>query len=102
MAITTISLEVLEEFKDRMHLEGNDEDANLKRILTASATELTRICGGYDIETDEVFKELVFERSRYVYNDALEYFNKNFLWEINNLSMSKALEEMQGDDDATI
>ena len=102
MTITTVSLEILEEFKDRMHLEGDGEDANLIRILTASATELNRICGDYDINIDEVFKELVFERSRYVYNDALEYFNKNFLWEINNLSMSKALEEMQGDDDAAI
>lgn len=93
---------ILQEFKDRMHLEGDYEDANLKRILTASEKELRRMCGDYDIHTDEVFKELVFERSRYVYNDALEYFNKNFLWEINNLGMSKALEEMEGEPDATI
>lgn len=96
-----ITPKILEQFKERMHLEG-DEDANLKRILTASVIELTRICGDYDIEEDEVFKELVFERSRYVFNDALEYFNKNFLMEINNLGMAKALEEMQGDPDATI
>lgn len=96
-----ITEEILNEFKERMHLEG-DEDANLTRILTASTKELTRICGDYDINEDEVFKELVFERSRYAYNDALEYFNKNFLTEINNLGMTKALEEIQGDDDAAI
>lgn len=96
-----ITPEILKEFKDRMHIDG-DEDANLIRILTASELELLRICGDYEIETDEVFKELVFERSRYVYNDALEYFNKNFLWEINNLGMAKALEEMAGDPIATI
>lgn len=94
-----ISPEILDQFKERMHLEG-DEDANLARILTASLKELTRVCGEYDIEADEVFKELVFERSRYVYNDALEYFNKNFLTEINNLGMAKALSEMS-DGDAT-
>lgn len=96
-----ITPEVLNEFKDRMHLDG-DEDMNLKRILTASGIELIRICGDYDIAVDEVFKELVFERARYVYNDALEYFNKNFLTEINNLSMKKALDEIiiVGDPDA--
>ena len=99
----SISPEVLIEFKERMHLEG-DEDANLMRILTASEKELTRICGEYDINVDEIFKELVFERSRYVYNDALVYFNKNFLTEINNLGMAKALDEIVilGDPDATV
>ncbi|EEK77724.1 hypothetical protein bcere0009_33670 [Bacillus cereus R309803] len=73
---------------------GDDEDENLKRILSASNQELTRICGSYDMNNDEAFKELVFERSRYVYNDALEYFNENFLSQINSLSIEKALEEI--------
>jgi len=98
-----ITSDILLQFKDRMHLES-DEDANITRILTASEKELTRICGDYDINTDEVFKELVFERSRYVYNDALEYFNTNFLSQINSLSVAKALDEivLEGDPDATI
>lgn len=98
-----ISTYVLIEFKDRMHLSDN-EDANLIRILNASNAELMRVCGEHDIETDEVFKELVFERSRYVYNDALEYFNTNFLSQITSLGIAKALDEivLEGDDDATI
>lgn len=95
-----ITPEILEQFKDRMHLEG-DEDANLTRILNTSAKVLIGMCGEYDIEKDEVFKELVFERARYVYNDAAEYFKKNFLTEINNLAMANALEELS-DDDAAI
>lgn len=90
MGITT---EVLKEFKERMRL-GNHEDANLTRILSASLRALSRVCGDYDIEQDEEFKELVFERSRYVYNDALEYFNDNFLTEINSLSIDRVLEKM--------
>ncbi|TYR81112.1 hypothetical protein FZC66_04410 [Priestia megaterium] len=90
MAITN---EILTEFKERNRL-GNHEDANLTRILSASVTALKRVCGDYDIEQDEEFKELVFERSRYVYNDALEYFNDNFLTEINSLSVDKVLETM--------
>lgn len=95
---------ILQEFKERMHLDG-DEDENLTRILKASHADLTKICGEHDIATDERFKELVFERSRYAYNDALEYFHANFLTQINNLSLDKALESIdvtEGDADATI
>lgn len=90
-----ITPEILEEFKERMHL-GDFEDDNLNRILKSSYEDLKESCGDYDL-TDETFKELVFERSRYVYNDALEYFEKNFLTRINTLSMRKVL----GDQDET-
>ncbi|MED3036068.1 hypothetical protein CBR56_25375 [Bacillus thuringiensis] len=95
---TVISDEILQQFKDRMHL-GDDEDDNLKRILSASNKALLRVCGNYDLNNDEEFKELVFERSRYVYNDALEYFDKNFLSQINSLGVEKALEEIKLDGD---
>ena len=71
MSITDI---VLKEFKERMHL-GDHEDENLRSILSASNADLKRICGNYDLNNDEVFRELVFERSRYVYNDSLEFFH---------------------------
>lgn len=97
-----IPTEILQEFKNRMHLEG-DEDSNLKLILQASFDDLRAICGEYEL-TDSRFKELVFERSRYVYNDALEYFHTNFLTQINNLAIDKALEgiTVEGDADATV
>ncbi|MED3090130.1 hypothetical protein [Bacillus toyonensis] len=91
---TVISNEILQQFKDRMRL-GDDEDANLRRILFASNEALIKVCGSYDINKDETFKELVFERSRYAYNDALEYFSKNFLTEINSFGIAKALEEIK-------
>ncbi|MBW3491136.1 hypothetical protein [Bacillus sp. FDAARGOS_1420] len=88
-----ISNEILQQFKERMRL-GDEEDDNLKRIISASNEALIKLCGSYDINKDETFKELVFERSRYVYNDALEYFTKNFLTEINSFGVAKALEEI--------
>ncbi|MDM8365940.1 hypothetical protein ACS4JF_29570 [Bacillus thuringiensis] len=95
---TVILNEILQQFKDRMHL-GDEEDDNLKRILSTSNKALLRVCGNYDLNKDEEFKELVFERSRYVYNDALEYFEKNFLSQINSLGIDKALEEIKLDGD---
>ncbi|MEE3946199.1 MULTISPECIES: hypothetical protein [Bacillus cereus group] len=93
---TVISDEIVKQFKDRMRL-GDDEDDNLRRILFASNEALIKLCGSYDINKDETFKELIFERSRYVYNDALEYFSKNFLTEINSFGIAKALEEIKLD-----
>ncbi|WP_340014655.1 hypothetical protein [Paenibacillus sp. FSL K6-1318] len=93
----TVTEEIVKEFLDRMHLD-DEEDGNLLRILKASNDALVRSCGDYDIQTDEVFKELVFERSRYVYNDALEYFNINFLTQINNLMLDKVLSEVDADE----
>lgn len=90
-----VTNEIIEDFKERMHL-GDFEDDNLKNILNASYKDLRETCGDYDL-SDDVFKELVFERSRYVYNDALEYFEENFLTRINTLSMRKVL----GDQDET-
>lgn len=93
---------ILKEFKERMKL-GEFEDENLMRILQASYDDLRDKCGNYDI-SDNRFKELIFERSRYVYNDALEYFDENFLSQINSLGIKKALEtiNMEGDTDAKI
>lgn len=98
-----ITPEILQEFKERMKL-GDEEDENLTRILIASNQSLMRICGDYDLSLDEEFKELVFERARYVYNDALEYFQANFLTQINDLRLAKALEEIpdEGDTNETI
>lgn len=94
--MSAITSEIVEEFKLRMHLD-DDEDGNLQGLLERSVAALKRACGDYDL-SDPVFKELVFERSRYVYNDALEYFSTNFLTEINNLMLAKAVEEGKSDD----
>ncbi|WP_244094233.1 hypothetical protein [Jeotgalibacillus salarius] len=94
----SITPEIVTQFKERMHL-GDYEDDNLERILSASEKALLKDCGPYDIATDEDFKELVYERSRYVYNDALEFFNKNFQSEINGLGLDKALDEIVLEDE---
>jgi hypothetical protein len=91
MVAEEITAEIVQEFKDRMHLDDGEDD-NLTRILKASHEDLRKICGDYDIGTSERFKELVFERSRYAYNDALEYFYTNFLTQINNLNLDSALD----------
>jgi hypothetical protein len=94
----TISDETLQEFKERLHISHSSEDDNLIRLLSFSVADLTAKCGDFDLETNEKAKELVFERTRYVYNDALEFFDENFLSLITSLGLSIALQEVEIDE----
>lgn len=77
-----------------MHIFHDGEDSNLKQLLSFSVAYVESKIGDFDLEENLKAKELVFERTRYAYNDALEYFEDNFLSEIIFLSL-----EMAGDDD---
>ena len=89
---------ILEQFKARMRITHSAEDDNLMNLLSSSVADLQAKCGPFDIEEDKRAKELVFERTRYVYNDALEYFDNNFLSQINSLSLSLAFEEGENEE----
>lgn len=89
-----ITDELLKQFKDRMHIFHKGEDDNLKELLSFSIAFVESKIGDFDIDDNEKARELVFERTRYAYNDAVEYFEDNFLSEIISLSL-----EMAGDED---
>ena len=69
---------LLKEFKQRMHIFHSSEDESLKQILNKSYIAIQSICGSFDIEDSSIGQELVMERSRYVYNEQLQFFHKNF------------------------
>lgn len=72
----------LESFKKRMRIFGNAEDENLEKMLTSSATVILRLIGVNDFTDKPEVEELVFERARYIYNDALDEFMTNYEEEI--------------------
>ena len=92
-----ISDEVLKEFKSRMRISHSIEDDNIKNILEMSYEDLKNRCGDFDIDEYLRGRELVFERSRYVYNDSLEFFEDNFLSEITSIGI-----ELVGDTDDSV
>lgn len=93
-----ITPEVLQEFKDFMKISHND-DANLTNILTKAAAYVNNKCGAFTFDKeiaddlDLMAAELVFERSRFAYNDALEYFEDAFQSELTGLGIAYALKE---------
>lgn len=93
--------ELLKEYKDEMNFSHSSEDPKLKDQLSRSISYVKSKCGDFDIngdkDTDKLAKELVFNRARYAYNDALEFFEDNFLSEITSLGI-----DLVGDDDEEI
>jgi len=89
-----VTEELLTEFKDEMNISHKSEDPKLKNLLSRSIIFVFEKCGEFDVEgnkyTDIRAKELVFNRARYAYNDALEFFEDNFLSEITSLGIDMA------------
>ncbi|MCA1021798.1 phage gp6-like head-tail connector protein [Halobacillus litoralis] len=83
-----------------MHISHGAEDSNLKRLLSFSVAYLKGKCGKFDIEDGSIMenvkaKELTFERARYAYNDAVEYFEDNFLHDIHSLGLDISFKDME-------
>lgn len=73
-------------FKERMKIFHDAEDANLSRMLTSSERAILDLTDSFDTSDSRV-EELILERSRYLYNDQVEFFYANFQGEILELSL---------------
>lgn len=86
--------ELLKELKEKMNIFHIGEDDKLKNLLSYSIVYVKSTCGEFSLDkTTDLDKraiELVLERSRYAYNDALEYFEPNFRSEIFALGVDMA------------
>ncbi|MFB6800448.1 phage gp6-like head-tail connector protein [Peribacillus butanolivorans] len=97
-----ITDELLVDFKKRMKISHSIEDDTLKDILSASVEDIKAKCGYFTVESNERARELVFERSRYVYNDALEFFNDNFASQITSLALELYMPSGEITDEAKV
>lgn len=90
----------LKSFKQRMRIntEDSDELANLTKMLIASYTSILRLVGVSDA-TDPEVEELIYERSRYTYNDALDEFKENYKQNIRDVYLANQPEESEDSDD---
>ena len=79
-----------------MRISHSSEDKHLGKLLGASFKAIKSQCGTFTLEDSERGRELVFERSRYAYNDYLEFFEDNFLSMINGFAFEN-LPEVEED-----
>lgn len=75
----TQAQDLLADLKTTLRIDGDDDDLNLTEMLIRSMTRLDDLAGqGVVYTQDEFAKELLFNRIRYDYNSALEYWDDNF------------------------
>ena len=89
---------LLEQLKERLKITWDDEDILLINILELAEKSLNALMGvELNYNTPGPAQELLLERCRYDYNNALEYFEQNFAREILRLQLQVAAEEVGAD-----
>ncbi|OTN77076.1 hypothetical protein A5886_002156 [Enterococcus sp. 8G7_MSG3316] len=73
-----ISQSFIDEFKARFRIFHSSEDEDIGKQLESGFADIKSIIGEFDPLIYEKGKELVYERTRYLRNEALEYFYDNF------------------------
>lgn len=93
---------LLKTFKDRMHIFHDSEDSNLKQLLSFSIADLQDKCGVFNVDEHDRARELVIERTRYAYNDSIEFFDENFQSQITSLGFSLYVAGSGGSNEVSI
>ncbi|MDS0178499.1 hypothetical protein KZA27_05095 [Staphylococcus capitis] len=86
------------EFKSRNRIFYDMENERIKNDLEMSYQDIQAKCGLFEMDESSLGRELVFERTRYVFNDKLEEFHNNFLSSIVQFQIIN----MEVSDDGTI
>lgn len=82
----------IEVMKRRLKIFHTFEDEHLKSLLEQSYEDIKHRCQEFDMDKDIRGAELVYERTRYAYNDSLEFFHDNFLGQITSFALENMKE----------
>ena len=77
--------ELVIKLKRRMKIVYKTEDDYLKDIIEQSYEDIVTKVGTDDLENRRVV-QMIIERAKYSYDDALEFFDANFYGQLLNLS----------------
>ncbi len=85
---------LLDEVKEELRIEWDDEDARLSRVIDRGKGRLSALVGTeLQFEGEGLAKDLLLAYCRYSYNNALEYFEENFAPEILRLQLEFATKD---------
>jgi uncharacterized phage protein (predicted DNA packaging) len=65
--------------KKRLRVYHSHEDDLIKSLLQSSYDFISGKCGDFDMDDDRDGAELVYNRARFDYNNALEYFDDAYM-----------------------
>lgn len=94
-----IATDHVAEMKRRLKIFHTFEDDHIESLLTQSYADIQYRCGVFEMDDSDRGAELVYERTRYAYNDALEFFNDNFLTNVTSFAIENT---GVGEDDSAV
>ena len=87
-------MDELLDVKDYLHITWDEENESVKKLISEAKQYLSKKVGtGINFEKDLVAYGLLKDYCRYVRNYSKEYFEKNFLNEIQSLQLKYAIDE---------
>lgn len=82
----------VKEMKRRLKIFHTFEDEHIRSLLEQSYEDIKYRCQEFDMNENNRGAELVYERTRYAYNDSLEFFHDNFLSQITSFALENMKE----------
>lgn len=80
---------MLQDLKNYLKITWDNEDDYLNKIISRGQAAIEDLVGSeVDFENNEPAKTLLLDYGRYYYNNAVEYFEENFISQIVRLRVS--------------
>ncbi|MDK7481269.1 hypothetical protein OWP19_25235 [Bacillus cereus] len=95
--VTLVSpFDLLDEVKEALAITWNEEDSNIIKLIDRSVYYINDLVGvELDLKVNLSARELVINRIRYEYNNALDQFETNFEQPLSRLILHAALKERE-------
>lgn len=91
---------MLDDIKDYLKITWDDEDAAIQNIIDQSKAYLSELVGAeLDFDSEGLARALLFDRCRYAYNNASEYWEENYQHEILRLQLMISVSMLEEDAD---
>jgi len=88
--------DLLDEVKEALAITWNEEDSNIIKLIDRSVYYINKLVGvELDLKVNLSARELVINRIRYEYNNALDQFETNFEQPLSRLILHAALKERE-------
>lgn len=89
---------LLEIVKENLHVTWDDEDARILEMISRGVGYLNGLAGvELDYGTPGLPRSLLFDWARYAYNNATEYFEENYGYEIKRMNLQAGVTKMLED-----
>ncbi|EPY7701362.1 MULTISPECIES: hypothetical protein [Bacillus cereus group] len=98
--VTLVSpFDLLEDVKHALAITWTEEDNNIIKLIDRSVYYINDLVGAeLDLTVNLVARELVINRIRYEYNNALDQFESNFFQPLSRLTLQVAIDERKVSD----